>query len=108
MNNTEKIKELNDKLRSTGKGGRIMLTSGVLAQGQETAQQVLLLVKNYSNFTPDNDPYHEHDFGVINHNNIKYFWKIDYYDLACSMHSPDASNPDVTIRVLTLLLAEEY
>ncbi len=84
------------------------MTQGVLAQGSETARQVLTLVKNFTAFSEDNDPYGEHDFGAITHNNIKYFWKIDYYDLALSMHSPDASNPDVTIRVLTLFLAEEY
>ena len=114
MSNTEentrkdKIRELNDQLRTTCFGGRIILTSGVLAQGQETARQVLTLVKNYSDFSEDNDPYGEHDFGSITHNNIKYFWKIDYYDLEYKMHSPDATNPLVTNRVLTLFLAGEY
>ncbi len=104
----QKIRELNDQLRSTGVGGKIMLTQGVLAQGQETAKQVLLLLKNYKDFTPDNDPYGEHDFGTITHNNIKYFWKIDYYDLEYEMHSADNTNPHITNRVLTLFLAEEY
>jgi len=108
MSNTEKIKQLNDKLRTTCTGGRIVMTQGVLAQGAETARQVLILVKNFTAFSEDNDPYGEHDFGAITHNNIKYFWKIDYYDLNYAMHSPDASNPEVTNRVLTLFLAEEY
>jgi hypothetical protein len=36
------------------------------------------------------------------------FWKIDYFDLKLKWHSPDAANPDVTHRVLTIMLACEY
>jgi hypothetical protein len=103
-----KIKALNDQLRTTGMGGKIMLSQGLLAQGQETVAKVLTLVKNYNDFGEDNDPYGEHDFGAISHGNIKYFWKIDYYDLEYEMHSIDNTNPHITNRVLTIFLAEEY
>ena len=66
------------------------------------------IVRKFNTFTEDNDPHHEHDFGAFTHNGKKYFWKIDLYDLDCRMHSPDASDPEVTCRVLTVMFAQEY
>ena len=59
-------------------------------------------------FSDDDDPHGERDFGVFEHQGQKLFWKIDYYDLELAWGSPDPANPDVTTRVLTILLAEEY
>ena len=84
---------------------RVTITAGVQALGNVDA--VLRQVQVFEAFTPDNDPYGEHDFGQITLEGTTFFWKIDYYDLDLHMHSPDPSNETVTARVLTIMLAEE-
>ncbi len=59
-------------------------------------------------FTPDNDPFGEHDFGAFEQNGERIVWKIDYYDLAMEFGSPDPADPYQTTRVLTIMLAGEY
>jgi hypothetical protein len=41
---------------------------------------VIRRVATFSEFTPDNDPYTEHDFGSSTRR--KLFWKIDAFDKA--------------------------
>jgi hypothetical protein len=36
------------------------------------------------------------------------FGRIDYYDRATEMGSPDPADPAVTTRVLTFMLADQY
>ncbi len=50
----------------------------------------------------------EHDFGVFDADGHRIFFKIDYYDKTLTYHSPDPSDPAVTERVITVMLAEEY
>lgn len=106
--NTRKIAELNDSLRRTFTGGQVLMTRGVQAMGEATVAAALARMRAYDTFTPDNDPYGEHDFGSFDENGRKLFWKIDYYDLTLQYGSPAPYNPELTKRVLTLMLAEEY
>ena len=55
-----------------------------------------------------NDPYGERDFGALWFANVKIFWKIDDFDRAKRLHSPDPADPAVTCRVLTIMRADEY
>lgn len=105
---TARIRELNDAFRSSLLGGRIMLTSGVQALDAAELRLLLNLVRRYDQFSEDNDPYGEHDFGSIDFNGTRYFWKIDYYDKSLEQGSVDPADADKTTRVLTLMRADEY
>lgn len=101
-----RIRQLNDLARQTFMDCRVMITAGV--QAMDGIEAVLREVQQFDAFTPDNDPYGEHDFGSLLHAGETIFWKFAYYDLDMTMHSPDPSDPTVTARLLTVMLAEEY
>ena len=106
---TERIHRLNDALRTRSiRNGQIVITSGVQAMGSDLVAEARKAVAAFDAFNADNDPHDEHDFGQFTIENEKLFFKIDYYDLSLSAHSPDASNPQVTKRILTIMLASEY
>jgi uncharacterized protein DUF3768 len=103
-----KIALLNDAFRTTFSGGKIMMTSGVNELPDCVKAEALVQVAKFSEFTADNDPHDEHDFGSFNLVGRKFFWKIDYYDKDLQQGSEDPSDPERTTRVLTLMLAAEY
>ena len=104
----DKIRQLNDTLRTSLAGGRILITPGVQSLGPTRLARLLKGLAAYNDFSVDNDPYGEHDFGAINDAGDRFFWKIDYYDIAMLAGSSDPANPAVTTRVLTLMRADEY
>jgi hypothetical protein len=103
-----RIRELNDQLRCKAIGGRIVMTRGIEALGSDGVRNVLIAVATFDDFTEDNDPWGEHDCAVLTVEGRRIIFKIDYYDRDLRWHSPDASDPAVTVRVLTIMLAEEY
>jgi len=106
---TERIARLNDLFRKgIGVGGKMLQTSGIAAMPITDQAAIRDKVERFNAFTEDNDPHNEHDFGSFEHNGVKIFWKIDYYDPTLSMGSEDPSDPKQTVRVLTVMLASEY
>ena len=109
---TTKIRSLNDAFRQrlpkTGKGHRLIVTDGLGALTIEQFANLLLAVKLFSDFGPDNDPHGEHDFGSIEQDGTRYYFKIDYFDQWMQFASKDPTDPSVTTRVLTIMLASEY
>lgn len=110
MDETRKarIRAFNDGLRQTGQGGTVLCTSGIQALGEVMVREAIQALMRFDDFSNDNDPYGEHDFGSIELAGRTIFWKIDYYDLDLNGGSPDPADVAVTSRVLTIMLAEEY
>ncbi|MCV6600245.1 MAG: DUF3768 domain-containing protein [Cohaesibacter sp.] len=108
MRNIEKIAKLNDILRQTFLTGRVVMTRGIQELPEATRERVFSLVRCYSDFDAGNNPHGERDFGAFELGGESYFWKIDYYDNDLTYLNPNPENPNVTIRVLTIMLADEY
>ena len=102
------IRHLNDQLRQSLAGGVLVMTAGVIALGHAHELNILRAVAAFETFHQDNELYGEHDFGAVEVEGERLFWKIDYYDRNLSAHSPDPADPSVTTRVLTIMLADEY
>ena len=103
-----RVRALNDLLRRTHMGGRIVMTSGVVALGSDRMESVLGAVARFDTWNVANDPYDEHDFGAVEAAGERLFWKIDYltYDLMGGAEDP--SDPHTCLRILTIMLAGEY
>jgi hypothetical protein len=96
---TDRIRELNDKLRQDLTTGYAVITPGIAALGQEAVERLVKTIQVFDDFHHANDPYQEHDFGSFEADGQTIFFKIDYYDETLTMHSPDAADPSVTKRV---------
>lgn len=105
---TARIRALNDELRQHLTGGMAVITPGVAALGAEAVERIVKTIAVFDDFCHANDPHEEHDFGAFDADGHRVFFKIDYYDESLTYHSPDPTDPSVTKRVITIMLAEEY
>jgi hypothetical protein len=107
-----RCRELNDTLRKSlgldDVKNRTVLTAGLCQLGPQFVARTLIAVRDFSDFNEYNDPYGEHDFITVEVEGQKVMAKVDYYDNNIKYHSPDKSDPAVTVRVLTIMLACEY
>ena len=121
-NRAEAIARLNDLARrAMGLACTAVASQGFRALSQNDQSRVRELIETFDAFTPDNDPHGERDFGAIYQDASGHwttqrqrnpretvFWKIDYYDRDLQWASKDATNAAITLRVLTIMLAEDY
>ncbi len=105
---TAKIRELNDTLRTTFTGGQVVITRGIQSLDERLRVEIIKAVREFDAWSEDVDPHGEHDFVSVDIQGHKIFAKLDYYDQQMRFLSPDPSDPKVTRRVLTILLASEY
>src|SRR5215831_7852215 len=104
----DRIRQLNDDFRRSFIGGRVLVTPGIRSLSIETNAAVLERVRAFADFNPENDPHGEHDFGSIELEGETYFFKIDYYSPDMEGGSEDPADPVKTVRVLTIMRADEY
>ena len=106
----EKIALLNDEARKGRMPGstKMMLTRTVAALPEDALAHLRSAVTAFEDFTEDNDPYGERDFGAVELEGERYFWKIDYYDRTLRFGAEDPTNTTETTRVLTIMHASEY
>lgn len=115
---SQRIAELNDQFRKTvglpvskesAVPGMAVMTAGIDALSPVQKLSIFQQVREFNVFTEDNDPWGEHDFGVILVEGVgSVYWKIDAYDPSLTYGSEDQADPSKTMRVLTILLASEY
>jgi hypothetical protein len=105
---TERIRDLNDELRHTLTGGTAVMTPGIAALGGEAVERIVKTIAVFDDFCHANDPHEEHDFGSFEAEGHVIYFKIDYFDNDLAYHSSDPSDPSVTRRVITIMLADEY
>jgi len=113
------IQALNDRFRQniptvTDVPGRVVLTSGIQELTSTDAEpgkhlpRLFETIRLFDDFSSDNDPYGEHDFGAFEFEGARVFWKFDYYTPELIHGSCDPADIVKTLRVLTVMLAEEY
>ena len=111
------IAQVNDRFRNSvltiprHPKGKAATTQGVSNLDTLTKVKLFNAVRSFDDFTEDNDPHGEHDFGEITIDGDRYFWKIDYYDSAACEYGVDDSDQQAMLnayRVLMIMLADEY
>jgi Protein of unknown function (DUF3768) len=122
---TARIARLNDLARrAMGVACTAVATVGFRSLPASDQSRVRELIATFDAFDEDNDPLGERDFGCVyqlgdgswtterprlhEDERERVFWKLDYYDRQMQFASDDATNPAVTRRVLTIMLADEY
>jgi hypothetical protein len=84
------------------------MTAAVRTLPNDVRARAIELTRTFVDFTPDDDPDNEHDFGSFEINGQKFIFKHDYYDKALQYGSEDPGDSKKTTRVLTIMVADEY
>ncbi len=81
---------------------RLILTASVAPLPQAELDELITAAREFDAFTKDNDPYGEHDVGIVTVNEQVYLWKLDCYDDDFEFYKEDGN------RVLTIMASHEY
>lgn len=90
--------------------GKLVWTSNLGSVGDDFVGNAIKAVGEHTTFDEDNDPEGYHDFGAIDVEETKIFFKIDLYELGSDFRygSEFPDDPRKTDRVLTIMLASDW
>ena len=110
---SQRIAELNDTFRQAigthNQSGQVFKTPGICELAIADQLEIFKLVRTFNNFTQETDnSFGQHDFGRLTYKDHLIYWKIDYCDLNGEVGSPDPADPEMTRRVMTIMLSHEW
>lgn len=105
---TDRIRQLNDRVRMLKTNGNIHWAGSLAQEPFDLRMKVLDAVAVFNAFNDGDDPYGEHDFGMVTVDGEGYYFKIDYYDPTMEYGSDDPADPAKTVRVMTLMHTSDY
>src|SRR2546425_5204322 len=103
-NEKARIAAINDEFRRARPNGDWIATVGALALSDFPG--LVEAVRQFDDFTEENDPWGERDFGAIDWQGERTFWKLDYFDQNLQ-YWHDPLSPECR-RGISILLASEY
>ena len=106
-----KTSEINDRVRKNlgGDNSIIVFSRSLAFLPGEQREAVIAAIRDFDDFTPDNDQYDEHDLIVVDVEGIgTVYAKFDYYARDMMTMSDDPADTEKTVRVLTIFPADEY
>src|ERR1700683_501010 len=103
MDRRAEIIALNDRLRTTFRGGRVQITPSVYELDDRLRGRALSVLARYDKFHPDS----EHDWGTFIFAGFSFEWRIEYRAADGTGVSADPTDPQQTLRVLTLYTIDD-
>ena len=103
-----RCRKLNDRLRTTFKGGEVELSEGVKAFLEVDQEALFKEIRAFSGFNQSNDPFGDHHYCCVECEGYKYAVKIEAFDRRRKYGSVEPWNPKKTLRVMTIQKYDEY
>lgn len=108
LHRADMIRRLNDAFRRTFVSSHVIATRSIMLLPPDERASVFQAVREHDTFAAEDDPFGEHEFGAVTRNGVRYFWKIDYYNLDLNGASPDPADCAFTVRFMTIMTGGEY
>jgi hypothetical protein len=102
------MQRLNDAFRADPTAGHLFATPRVVALGAGFVESAMAAIRAFTDFTPDIDPYREHDMVKVEVDGQTVYFKIAYRaENRRTNGSEDSAGENKYYRIGTIMLAED-